>query len=253
MSEAVILCEGFYDRAFWAGWLEYSGCPKPEPGNIHDTLKRPVKGGQFGYYTPNGQFIRIVPCHGKDNVLPVLRRRIEDRQQAPLLSQLVVNVDPDTRVADSDGRTGLRTEDVERDVKQLVPNAARNDDGDIVIDDGATMVSLVRWETGDSETEGIPAQQCLERLVCAALVAAYPERGQPIQNWLEGRPRAPDLTPKEFAWSHMAGWYAQRGCNDFYRALWSDPKVVSELESRLKASGAGRIAEALLGTNQVGR
>ena len=25
MSESVILCEGYYDRAFWAGWL--SGKP----------------------------------------------------------------------------------------------------------------------------------------------------------------------------------------------------------------------------------
>lgn len=26
MSESVILCEGFHDRAFWDGWLTHLGC-----------------------------------------------------------------------------------------------------------------------------------------------------------------------------------------------------------------------------------
>ena len=43
MSESVILCEGFLDRAFWAGWLEHLGCTDPgrqpgKPGRV------PVKG-----------------------------------------------------------------------------------------------------------------------------------------------------------------------------------------------------------------
>ncbi|MDT7815668.1 MAG: hypothetical protein QOJ42_5584 [Acidobacteriaceae bacterium] len=29
MSESVILCEGYHDRAFWDGWLRYLGCSDP--------------------------------------------------------------------------------------------------------------------------------------------------------------------------------------------------------------------------------
>jgi hypothetical protein len=43
----------------------------------------------------------------------------------------------------------------------------------------------------------------------------------------------------------MAGWYADHGCEAFYRVLWSDPNVVGELEKRLRASGPWRIAEEL--------
>jgi hypothetical protein len=50
---------------------------------------------------------------------------------------------------------------------------------------------------------------------------------------------------KEFAWSHMAGWYAQRGCENFYQAIWEDGATASELEKRLRASGAWGIAQEL--------
>jgi len=43
----------------------------------------------------------------------------------------------------------------------------------------------------------------------------------------------------------MAGWYAEQGCEAFYRVVWTDANVVSELESRLRQCGAWRIAEAL--------
>jgi hypothetical protein len=43
----------------------------------------------------------------------------------------------------------------------------------------------------------------------------------------------------------MSGWYAEHGCDDFYRCLWDDTKVRGELEARLQASGAWKIAEAL--------
>jgi hypothetical protein len=43
----------------------------------------------------------------------------------------------------------------------------------------------------------------------------------------------------------MAGWYAQFGCEAFYSNLWKDPHLASELESRLRSSGAWQIAETL--------
>ena len=40
MSEAVVLCEGFHDRAFWAGWLLRLGCT--DPGLLPDGTRRLV-------------------------------------------------------------------------------------------------------------------------------------------------------------------------------------------------------------------
>ena len=47
-----------------------------------------------------------------------------------------------------------------------------------------------------------------------------------------------DQRPKEHAWSHMAGWYADAGCDEFYQAVWRDGHVVTELEARLRANGS---------------
>jgi len=85
----------------------------------------------------------------------------------------------------------------------------------------------------------------LERLVCAAVVAAYPLRADAVQTWLASRPAPPAPTPKEYAWSYMAGWYAEYGCDAFYSNIWRDAAVTSALEDRLRQSGAWRIAEVL--------
>ncbi len=84
----------------------------------------------------------------------------------------------------------------------------------------------------------MPAKQTLERLVCAALCAAYPGRGATIAAWLASCGPAPAESPKDHAWSHMAGWYAEAGCDEFYQAVWRDERVVVELEARLRTNGS---------------
>ena len=101
------------------------------------------------------------------------------------------------------------------------------------------------WEAADVTSPGVPSKQTLERLVCSAIVAAYPERGEPVQRWLESRPNPPKANPKEFAWSHMAGWYAKFDRDPFYRALWKDAKVATELQRRLEDCGAWQVAAEL--------
>jgi len=245
-GEAVILCEGFLDRSFWAGWLEHLGCPAPVPGTaVVDPAGRQVTKGHYGYYAGT-RFVRVVPCHSRQNILPEARRRLAEREIDPL-SRLVVCIDADTDAEQTTPATGLRVEDLEREIKQLAPDARRNTEGDIELDAGAVRVSLVRWECNDRLGKGIPARQTLERLVCAALVAAYPERAPAVQAWLDGRPNPPARNPKEHAWSYMAGWYADHGCEDFFREVWRDERVVPQLESCLKASGAWRVGAALVG------
>jgi len=122
-----------------------------------------------------------------------------------------------------------------------------NADGEIELDGGATKVILIRWEVNDPPAPGLPDQQTLERLVSAALAAAYPARAKSVQSWLDARPDQPRTDPKEHAWSYMAGWYAEKGCDAFYSNLWNDGLVAAELKSRLQSSGAWQIAETLAG------
>jgi hypothetical protein len=249
MSESVILCEGYHDRAFWKGWLVHRGCTDlGGQAQILDPWGDPVRGGgQHAYHSRQGQFIRVVPCGGKSKVLRVAGYRLAQRATKALL-RLVINVDSDmTASGTSAGATGLRRPDVEQMVRAFDPAAAINPDGEIEVEGGATKVSLIRWEVNDPPARGLPDQQTLERLVSAALAAAYPGRATALQDWLDSRPGPPPADPKDHAWSYMAGWYAEQGCEFFYSNLWRDPGVVNHLESRLRSSGAWQIGETLAG------
>jgi hypothetical protein len=251
MSESVILCEGYHDRAFWTGWLEHLGCenlgrPRGARGRIRvvDPFGNPVTDGEFAFRSKTGKFVRIVPCRGKDKVLPTAESRLKDREVKELV-RLVVNVDSDV---DADGTSSAPPAVSYQAVEALLRRFGeieKTEHGDLLLDAGGILVSLVRWEASDPPTPGLPNQQTLERLVSAALVAVYPDRGAAVQGWLDGRPDGPDAGPKEFAWSHMAGWYAEEACEAFYRAVWRDSRVVGELEFRLRQCGAWRVAEAL--------
>jgi hypothetical protein len=253
MSESVILCEGFHDRALWDGWLTFLGCNSDgfKPGTpgypALDPWGDPVRQGQFAFRSQSGRFVRVRPCHGRGNVLQEARIRLNRRTTRQLL-RLVINVDVDTTAAGmTAGPTGLRQQDVLYQVQQIDPLAFVNADHEIEVDGGATKVSLVRWEVSDRPAPGLPDQQTLERLASAALAAAYPARAAAVQNWLDTRPLPPGTDPKEHAWSYMAGWYAEHGCEAFYSNLWHDPRVVAELEARLRSSGAWQIAVTLAG------
>ena len=259
MSESIVLCEGYHDRAFWAAWLERLECTDPGKqkggGGRRDVLDpwgNKVVGGQYAFHSGSGRFVRIVPCNGKSNVLPAARIRLQkeaDRlnqgASESRLTRLVVNLDPDVSSSDPSGKTGFRQPDLRALLTSFDSSPVETDDGDFKLLDARITVSLVRWETENDSGAGLPDPQTLERLVCAALVAAYPERGLAVQNWINSRPGDPAAGPKEFAWSYMAGWYAENGCEAFYRQVWKDDGVVGELEPRLRACGAWRIARAL--------
>jgi hypothetical protein len=247
------LREGYHDRAFWKGWLEHLGCEDPgtpPPGRtsrvgIWDPWNVAVTGGQFAFHSPKKQFIRIVPCHGKSHILPAARIRLGLRSSKPIL-RLVISIDADfTASGVSTGTSGLQYVHVEQFARTFDPSSNINADGEIELDGGATKISLVRWEVPDPPSPGLPDQQTLERLTSAAVVSAYPARAAAVQAWLDARPNPPAANPKEHAWSYMAGWYADYGCEAFYSNLWSDPQVAAELRARLQASGAWQIAERL--------
>jgi hypothetical protein len=253
MSESVVFCEGYHDRAFWAGWLGHLRCVdpgSPPPGrtgriDVYDPWQTKVSRGQYAFQSRSGRFIRVVPCGGKSKIIPLLRTRLRERI-TKALTQAVINIDLDVTASGARaGPWGLQRHDVEREVRSFDPAAAVNADGDIELDGGATKVSLVRWEVNDPPAPGLPDPQTLERLVSAALVAAYPARAASVQDWLNARPDPPAADPKEHAWSYTAGWYAEHGCEAFYSNLWNDLRIGGELQTRLQSSGAWQIALAL--------
>src|SRR5439155_16347810 len=110
----------------------------------------------------------------KTKVRPAARIRLGQRQSKALL-RLVINIDSDVTASGVRmGASGLQRNDVEQFVRTFDPLAAINADGEIELDGGATKVSLVRWEVTDPPAPGLPDQQSLERLVSAALAAAFP-------------------------------------------------------------------------------
>ena len=253
-SESVILCEGFYDRSFWSGLLQHIGCS--DPGIRPDTTARvtfpdpwkvTIKQGQFGFASKSNRCIRVKPCGGKSSIIKEAKSALDSRIDRRLL-RLVINVDADTN---ADGTESLSKSVNRVAVEELLRRenipAQSTPEGNFTIDEGATEIYLVRWNISDAPQDTLPNQQTLERLVCAAIFAAYPDRAECVRQWLASRQNPPELSVKEFAWSVMAGWYADSGCDDFYQCFWRDPKLVPELEKRFQECGAWQVAEKLAG------
>lgn len=252
--ESVILCEGFHDRAFWKGCLEHLGCRDARPAKdapAIDPFGKEVR-RDFAFLSPSGAFLRVSPCNGDREVLRLVRLRLKQRTTNGL-ARMLVNFDLD---AMEDAPEADRRDDLRKRVQQAVERAVgegaagpvraggwmERPDGTLEIDGGATLVSVVLWCAEDPPTPELPGQQTLERLVCAALRAAYPERAVRVAAWLASRevpsPPPPAEYAKSHAWSHMAGWYSAHGCDDFYQAVWRDPAVAGALGARLRALGA---------------
>ena len=175
-----------------------------------------------------------------------MRRVLGQRAMEPALRTLVICIDADTTVSAPGSVTGLRVADLHRIViDEIDSDAILHESGDTLIDRGSTRCCLIRWEAGDAAAAGLPDQQTLERFVCSAICAVYPQRAPCVQQWLDTRHDPPQPTVKDYAWSYMAGWHSEHGCDDFYRSLWDDESVANEIRSRLQATGAWRIAEML--------
>ncbi len=259
-TENVVLCEGYHDRAFLAGWLEslrlepppfISGTAERRP--LADPGGKSLEKGQIGYYTPSNQFVRIVPCGGDVRKMKIAAKYWLDRAKerhrngaAELeLRHLLLCIDSDAQADDGPAAGRFAIQEFISWLWEFDGSAESADNGQALLFGGATTASLIRWSVDGPTPTGIPSKQTLERLVCSAIVAAYPERGKPVQHWLESRPNAPEAGPKEFAWSHMAGWFAEAGSDTFFRKLWRDPAIVEQLTLQLKGCGAWDVVEAL--------
>jgi hypothetical protein len=252
-EESFVLSEGYHDRAFWAGCLLHLGCTDPGARSdgsrrpqIIDPFGDPVTGGQFAFHSKSGAFVRVVPAHGKNRVPDLLRMRLKE-SATKRVKRLVVNIDSDQH-ADGSPHAGyvFTFDQVSALVQEFDPSGVTNADGDIEILDGETKISIVQWSAQDFAGPGLPHRQTLERLICAALMAAHPHRGPTVQTWLDSRQEAPVAGPKEYAWSYLAGWHADSGSYEgFCSTLWKHSSIVDQLRPRLEACGAWRVAQAL--------
>ena len=235
MSESIVLCEGYHDRAFWKGILTFLGCTDPGPGVVNAKKER-LTGGRFGFYNLVGRQIQVIPCGGKARILPQFRTEISLLATRPRKS-IVVCIDPD-------GAQGISLPDLMRETQHLKVEAT-SADGHIQLQDG-TQIWLVRWEVLDGgKFPNFPGGQTLERLVCEALNQVYPSRAEAVRNWLSSRPEASTTGAKNHAWSFMAGWASEEGCERFFSGLWEDQGVAQSLKALLDANGSWACATDL--------
>ena len=243
-AESYILCEGYHDRAFWAGLLKHFNCIDPGFATgththrdfIYDPWSAEVKGGQYAFHSRSGHFIRVVPAHGKDNLKPFARQRRALRGQKTL-TRLLVNTDSD-RDADETTNTmsPISFDSLLLLAQEFDPAAVAQGTHRINMDNGQTTVVLAEWSASDEVLDGIPNQNTLERLISAAIIAVHPEYGPAVENWLRSRPSPPPPNPKEHAFSYLAGWYADRGSYEaLCTTLWGDPAIAQELETRVRS------------------
>ena len=242
--QRVILCEGFHDRAFWKGMLLHRfRCAEMRT----DPIGRSVREGQFGYCTPTGRFVRVVPMRGDTSLLlPEWRRLLQAREQDPCPEVVILNCDRDClATATGVGSGGFSIADLEREAKQIEGASATDTSGYVCMPTswGRVKLGLLVWECANPVDRLVPDKQSLERIVVAALSQVDRSRATIVREWLDRTP-APAMPwfHKSFAWSHMAGWAAHHGCEFFYERVWQDAATSSALENQLGA-GAFRLIQ----------
>ncbi len=251
-AESYILCEGFHDRAFWAGMLQHFGCSDPGlKGKTRVPVSDPwgllVRGsGEYGFHSRSGEFIRVVPAGSKTQILPLARMRLNTRSQK-VLTRLILNCDSDVNADGTAGATPvLSFEGIVALARECEGGARLSPPNLVTLDDGGTTIVLAEWHAADPVSEGVPNQNSLERLMCSAIKAVYPDYGQAVERWLKSRPSPPPSNPKEHALSYLAGWYAELGSYEaFCTVLWRDARIAPELESRVRSLPFWNIIEAL--------
>ena len=239
--KCIVLCEGIHDTAFWGGALHRLGCRKTRQG----------------YVSQSGASIALLEEGRKPSWDDVRRELIGAQTQA--VREIVICVDlnsydarPDFGQARKQRKQSLLT--VARDLPLRdgqSPDAcwdASTLSAVFPIDalPSPTRVSVALWGADCPQAEGVPRKQTLERLVCAAMVAAYPGTAGPVENWLKARTEPPALSKQEhkaFVASYMAGWFAERDYKGFFQAVWDDEQIAGPLSRLLHDSGTWAVME----------
>lgn len=232
----IILCEGYDDRAFWCGWLLRLRCQdlSKQSRSVSDPWGRKVTGGQFGFKTPGGTFVRLQPCQGKPKLKPSTHSLVKKHPTNPI-GRLLVSFDADD---DATGAPTTSSRDFFADIVRSLDPEAKLDETNACTFQGIELAPVI-WTCSDEDTRCLPSKQPLERLVVASIVHAHPDRGNAVRDWLDASPLVDgDITHKHFSLSHMAKWYTKHGCDAFYKEIWQEDAVREQLEARLRSCGA---------------
>ena len=248
----VILCEGYQDRAFWKGLLVYRGCgeSRKDPGG------RRVVGGRFGYRTPAGGYVEVIPANSRQKLLVLLREEVEDAEQPPVLGSVIFSFDPDvTDAAAADGVADSQADNFAGlfGAERLTPRPGRPEERAAVrLPATGETLFVAPWRCdppNGGDRDGVPSKQTLERLACAAVAEVHPDRAAAVKAWLnDDRVTPPERhLHKAAAQSFMAGWQPDRGSEGFFEAVWEDADVRAVLVRLLTAAGTWAAVDRLLG------
>lgn len=220
-----LLCEGYHDRSFWKGALEHLGFKK-------ETIIRGKNiqgGGQYGFKKGNVGVI-VKPCNG-GAITKALKRELESLD----FDRLIYNVDSDKESFSAS--EAAQTCKTAMTMNNLVFREAEDH---LVFEAEKKHRALTWFVWGTQESGGthVPIQQTLERLVCKALIDAFPERGPVVDAFLTPAATLALQEPKSFTWAHMAKWYPLDECSYFFEHLW---KTESVREALIRFLGETRI------------
>ena len=247
MTQSVIICEGFHDRAFLKGWLEKLDWRSPsrsEGRTFCDSRGEAGRAGHFVLFRDRAgvrDYVRIAPVTGDTNVLPVAGDLLlEDKP----LDVLICVLDSDQPRASADPVASR----LQAFTKRLGPpgTSAMRPDG------GSVRLELLVWCTAPSTHPrvGLPATHTLELVAIDSIVAAYPARAAAVENFIAAQPLADPTREsagraKEHAWAYMAKWSGSRGCDEFYQGIWDDAQIAAALEATLRSTSAWDVLASL--------
>jgi hypothetical protein len=245
VSQTIFVCEGYHDRGFLAGWLTVLGCDDLSVGatgvqKVKDPWGKPVIRGQFGYTDRLKRFLRIIPAHGESQCFSVADGLLQGRDTQRIRDLFVV--------VDQDDSASRREDQFQNLVQKHSGTFTSNRLA--VLGDGTKIHLLVLAVPQSVQQDHLPGLQSLERVVCAAIAAAYPGRAKLVARWLTdiGASEEPAAFAKSHSWSHMAGWYPKFGCDAFHSQLWQDDQVKAHLIAILSQSGAWQAVSRALGS-----
>lgn len=242
-AQRVVICEGYHDRAFWKGWLGRNGCRTQSK----DPWGQRVTGGQHGWRTPGGAFVRVLPAGGDlRRVLRFAEVYLRNSETEPVPSMVIST--------DADGRTVTeRMRDVIHNLRALAEPldlATPQTTGEGLTVGETHIVPLV-WPCAPIDpAPGIPSCGTLEQLVCGVLARREPHRAQDIDDFLKTAGDGSGWTrPADVGKSHAWAWMAHRqpvdACERFFEAPWGDDTLAAELEAAM-GERAARIMQMLL-------
>ena len=237
-SLRIVLCEGPTDLAFWNGLLcKRFGCRKhPDPPRTRE-LSSGAKGKKFILLSPDGRSVEVFAVGGRSFLLETLAAEVRVSLVKRPIARLLLNYDPDTEGDEPGGEWAPH--DLVSRLRQ------ERDHGDPVAEGGAVVtratggiIETASWRYDGDDRPGVPPQQTLERLACAAVTKVHGRRGEQVRDFLAGRTDPPaGHFHKSAALSFMAGWRPEDGNFNFYQNLWLDGDMGDALEELLTDAG----------------